>query len=223
MKVLCWNANGSVFEHWKKVAPMGASLVQSWEFEETLSLLKSGSFEYCFVYLDNDAFSQKVEQVVQLREHYPHVKIVAFPYLRSQSAAIRMLSMGVNAQCSPYIAKEQLGLVLSVVDSGEIWGGKDLIQQLIQNSAAIQTVAKIDAHAFTGSELLSERELAVVDRVAKGLSNKEIARELDVTERTIKAHLTATFKKLNIKDRLALALLVQRGSSSEAGSDLADA
>lgn len=210
MKVLCWNANGSVFEHWKKVSPPGARLLQSLEFEETLNQLKDGSFDYCFVYLDNDAFSQKVEQVVQLRQQCPDVKIVAFPYLRSQSAGIRMLSMGVNAQCSPYIAKEQLGLVLSVVDSGEIWGGKELIQQLIQSSSQ-QDTSNDDVLSFQGSELLSERELAVVDWVSKGLSNKEIARRLDVTERTIKAHLTATFKKLNIKDRLSLALLVQRG------------
>lgn len=220
MNVLCWNTNGSVFEHWKKVAPSGASLVQSNVFEETFSQLKTGSFGYCFVYLDNDTFSEKVELVVQLRELCPDVKIIAFPYLRSQSAAIRMLSMGVNAQCSPYIAKEQLGLVLSVVDSGEIWGGKELIQQLIQRSAQ-QVEVKVDIHSFAGSELLSERELDVVDRVAKGLSNKEIARELDVTERTIKAHLTATFKKLHIKDRLALALLVQRGQS-DTGSVLAN-
>ncbi|WP_417553679.1 response regulator transcription factor [Marinomonas fungiae] len=210
MKVLCWNANGSVFEHWKKVVPSEASLVQTRGYEETLNRLEHDSFDYCFVYLDNDAFSEKVELVVQIREHYPNVKMVAFPYLRSQSAGVRMLSMGVNAQCSPYIAKEQLGLVLSVVDSGEIWGGKELIQQLIQNSSQ-NTAAHSDVLSFEGSELLSERELAVADKVAKGLSNKEIARHLDVTERTIKAHLTAIFKKLQIKDRLSLALLVQRG------------
>lgn len=210
MKVLCWNANGSVFEHWKKVVPSKASLVQTQGYEETLNRLEHDSFDYCFVYLDNDAFSEKVELVVQIREHYPNVKMVAFPYLRSQSAGVRMLSMGVNAQCSPYIAKEQLGLVLSVVDSGEIWGGKELIQQLIQNSSQ-NMAAHSDVLSFEGSELLSERELAVADKVAKGLSNKEIARHLDVTERTIKAHLTAIFKKLQIKDRLSLALLVQRG------------
>lgn len=210
MKVLCWNANESVFEHWKKVSGSRADLSRSFDYQESVDLLKQGSFDYCFIYLDNDEFSRKVEQVVLLREQFPSLKIVAFPYLRSQSAAIRMLSMGVNAQCSPFIGKEQLSLVLSVVDSGEIWGGKELIQQLIQNSAQ-QVYDQNDTLSFAGSELLSERELAVVDRVAKGLSNKEVARELDVTERTVKAHLTATFKKLHIKDRLSLALLVQRG------------
>ncbi|SBS26051.1 Oxygen regulatory protein NreC [Marinomonas aquimarina] len=185
-------------------------MAQSFDFKGTVEQLEQDSFEYCFVYLDNDEFSRQVEQVVQLREQFPDLKIIAFPFLRSQSAAIRMLSMGVNGQCSPYIAKEQLGLVLSVINSGEIWGGKELIQQLIQSSSQ-QSAATDAPQTFTGAELLSERELDVVNWVAKGVSNKEIARHLDVTERTIKAHLTAIFKKLHIKDRISLALLVQRG------------
>ncbi|MCO4785813.1 MAG: response regulator transcription factor, partial [Marinomonas atlantica] len=113
------------------------------------------------------------------------------------------------------IAKEQLRLVLSVVSSGEIWGGKEFIQQLIKQSSGASRPEKLleCTTNFVGSELLSEREVDVAKLIAEGLSNKEIARDLEVTERTVKAHLTAAFKKLNVKDRLALALLVQRGSS----------
>jgi DNA-binding NarL/FixJ family response regulator len=44
--------------------------------------------------------------------------------------------------------------------------------------------------------------------VGNGESNKEIARRLDITERTVKAHLTEIFRKLRIADRLKLALLI---------------
>ncbi|WP_067097296.1 response regulator transcription factor [Marinomonas atlantica] len=215
MNVLCWNTNESVFEHWIKVFEGHGQLIQSHGFDETAELLRDGSYEYCFVYLDDDGFSAKVEDVVALRQFFPSLKILAFPYLSSQSAAIRMLSMGINGQCSPYIAKEQLRLVLSVVSAGEIWGGKEFIQQLIKQSSGASRPEKLleCTTNFVGSELLSEREVDVAKLIAEGLSNKEIARDLEVTERTVKAHLTAAFKKLNVKDRLALALLVQRGSS----------
>lgn len=209
LKVLCWNTNESVFEHWEKVCDESYQLIQSHSFDETAELLQDGLYEYCFVYLDDSEFSTKVENVVALRVRFPTIKIIAFPYLRSQSAAIRMLSMGVNGQCSPYIAKEQLRLVLSVVSSGEIWGGKEFIEQLIKQSSTDANQDFDGVHSFEGAELLSEREVAVSNLVARGLSNKEIARDLDVTERTVKAHLTATFKKLHIKDRLSLALLIQ--------------
>jgi DNA-binding NarL/FixJ family response regulator len=72
----------------------------------------------------------------------------------------------------------------------------------------MQSTAPVEIH---NDELddLSERELDVAQYVSKGLSNKQIAFEMDITERTVKAHLTSIFKKTNTKDRLSLALLAQ--------------
>ena len=55
---------------------------------------------------------------------------------------------------------------------------------------------------------LSRREMQVALRVAEGKSNKEVARLLLISERTIKAHLSSIFEKLGVRDRLQLALLV---------------
>jgi DNA-binding NarL/FixJ family response regulator len=55
---------------------------------------------------------------------------------------------------------------------------------------------------------LTERERQVAQAVAAGASNKEIARQLGITERTIKAHTGAIFEKLAVRDRLQLSLLV---------------
>ena len=95
---------------------------------------------------------------------------------------------------------------MSVVESGEIWCGKDFIQSLIEQNAST-----IPEQHWGGEVLdsLSDREHAVAILVAKGLSNKAIANDMAITERTVKAHLTAIYKKLSVKDRLALALLIQ--------------
>jgi DNA-binding NarL/FixJ family response regulator len=52
------------------------------------------------------------------------------------------------------------------------------------------------------------RERQVAESVARGSTNKEIARVMGITERTVKAHLTASFEKLGVRDRMQLALLV---------------
>lgn len=59
---------------------------------------------------------------------------------------------------------------------------------------------------------LTQREREVALCVARGESNKEIARKLDLAERTIKAHLTGIFEKLGVRDRLRLALLLNTGA-----------
>ena len=61
-----------------------------------------------------------------------------------------------------------------------------------------------------GSRLnrLTRRERDIVGELGVGASNKEIAQKLAVTERTVKAHLTAAFRKLETSGRLQAALLM---------------
>ena len=55
---------------------------------------------------------------------------------------------------------------------------------------------------------LTLREREIAELIGNGESNKQIARQLSITERTVKAHLTGIFRKLGIADRLGLALRV---------------
>jgi DNA-binding NarL/FixJ family response regulator len=59
------------------------------------------------------------------------------------------------------------------------------------------------------TEDLSERERDVLRLVAKGLPNKRIARELDISEKTVKAHLTNIFQRIGVTDRTQAALWAQ--------------
>jgi len=60
----------------------------------------------------------------------------------------------------------------------------------------------------TALAALSAREHQVAQAVARGGTNKEIARAMGITERTVKAHLSAIFEKLGVRDRLQLSLIV---------------
>ena len=53
----------------------------------------------------------------------------------------------------------------------------------------------------------------VAELAGKGLSNKLIGRQLDITERTVKAHMSAIFLKLKVGDRVQLALLLNNAAS----------
>ena len=69
---------------------------------------------------------------------------------------------------------------------------------------------------------MTPRERQIVELLSAGASNKEIAKRLSVTERTVKAHLTAIFRKLGMSGRLQLALFALEqnrrvGASGEVG------
>ncbi len=57
---------------------------------------------------------------------------------------------------------------------------------------------------------LTKRELEVLGLVRQGLANKQIARRLGITERTVKAHLTSTFQRIGVQDRTQAALWAER-------------
>ena len=209
MKILCWNTDETVWSHWVKVIEPNEHLVRGVSFDALASELANAESvtDYCFIYIEDTRFTEMVEHAVSIRKQYPTLKLIVFPHQHSQTAALRLLSQGVNGQCNPYIGAEQLKLVLSVVSAGEIWGGKAFIEQLISQSADKVDLEQVDGDARLAT--LTEREKGVAEWVSKGLNNKLVASKMQITERTVKAHLTAIFKKTATKDRLSLALLVQ--------------
>jgi DNA-binding NarL/FixJ family response regulator len=69
---------------------------------------------------------------------------------------------------------------------------------------------------------LSERERQVLDCLVAGMSNREIARSLEIAEKTVKAHLTSVFRRIGVSDRTQAALWAERhGMSSERPFDAA--
>ncbi|MGB4065681.1 MAG: response regulator transcription factor [Azonexus sp.] len=116
-------------------------------------------------------------------------------------------ALGASGCCNTHAAPEVLRQVALVVENGGLWIGQSLLQRLVgSTSRALEgsPEAKVD----TWSALLSERESQVAKLVAGGASNKEIADQLSITERTVKAHLSAIFEKLGLRDRLQLSLRI---------------
>ncbi len=88
---------------------------------------------------------------------------------------------------------------LRVVLSGEIWIDHRHLKYLLRNTGSLTASGSIKG--------LSRQDKNIVQMVAQGLKNKEIADQLCLSEHTIKAHISHIFKKLNIKRRTQLVSL----------------
>jgi DNA-binding NarL/FixJ family response regulator len=115
----------------------------------------------------------------------------------------------VHANSAPKLLRE----VKAVISHGCIWLGQQLLQRLIETS--VKLTGSNPEYVDGLLKQLTKREQQVAQEAAKGLSNKEIARILNITERTVKAHLAATFERLHVKDRLQLALMLNRQQRAE--------
>ena len=135
-------------------------------------------------------------------------RVIALSTQPNEAEAFTLLSAGARGYCHAEAVPEQLHDVAAVVSSGGYWMPSGLVQRLL--TTAVQRDTAPEASDFAGFDQLTAREHAVAVNVGKGLNNREIAEALDITERTVKAHLTAIFEKLQLRDRVQLALAVNR-------------
>lgn len=128
------------------------------------------------------------------------VRVVVMTPMPSNRETLAALQAGAKGVCHVFSGPDVLRQVAMVVENGGLWVGDSLVRMLTQ----LVTASGRPADHLTDS--LSERERSVAQLVAAGMSNKQIARELGITERTVKAHISAIFRKMDVRDRLQLVL-----------------
>ena len=152
-----------------------------------------------------------MDSVGALRRLHPAVKIVILAGRPDDAEGVAALKMGARGYCDRDITLPLLARALEAVRRGEVWVGRKLTARLLEEMSALSHgqrrptgVAEPDGRL----QRLTPRERDIVDLLSAGASNKEIAQRLVVTERTVKAHLTAVFRKLGMSGRLQAALFV---------------
>lgn len=166
------------------------------------------------------------------------LKIARVLRKQHQNAKLIFLSMHVDderlfdairAGASAFITKDIDGD--SLIDSlRRVLAGENLINQLILSrpQLAWRVLSEFRAISADGGDAkevdfgmgalpLSAREIEVLDCVAQGLSNKEIADELYVTEQTVKNHMTSVLRKLDVNDRVQAVLYAVKNGWMEIG------
>jgi len=114
-----------------------------------------------------------------------------------------ILALGAKGYGNSMMHESYLVSACQAIHEGNSWLSPEYITLLIHK---LPTMPKKETNPLSS---LSHREGEVAILLAQGYSHKEIAEKLDITVRTIKAHATAIYTRLKIKDRLALALLLR--------------
>lgn len=138
-------------------------------------------------------------------------RVIAMTAIENTQEARRALEAGASGYVHYLAIPQVLEQVAQVVSAGGMWLGADLMRQLVLATARILPTTSTPNADLS---LLTSREKAVAELVAAGKSNKEVARDLDITERTVKAHLGAAFEKLQVRDRLQLVLMFSNKSGA---------
>ena len=162
------------------------------------------------VLLDPVIFPEKLtESVSGIGDCSSRIRIVVIED-KSDRAIDQMVLFrsGVHGFFADDISGALLVKAVYAVCNGETWIPRTLISELIADLAKKSGPNSRESMLVKNESIahLTPRELEVAQMVHLGGNNKLIARELDISERTVKAHLSAIFRKLDIENRLHLAL-----------------
>lgn len=161
-----------------------------------------------WLHVNPDSLSWLTQTIKTIKSYYGKAKIVVLANVPVQSEALYVLQLGVAGYTHAYIDPAVLKEIKTVINHGGLWIGQEILQRLIE--VTITMTGSSASYVDEALSKLTPREREVALEAAKGLSNKEIARVLSITERTVKAHLAAIFTKIGVKDRLQLALTLNK-------------
>lgn len=197
--------NENLVARWRKAAS-DAEVIQI-ENADTLDMaIRERPDELVIFDLDLPGLSGHEAAVKFCREHSdtPMICMAGKP---DETEGLQLVSVGARGYCNRYIAPELLEKAIGVVNVGEVWLGRKLITKLMANLAQLSQQTKRE-HEDAKLDLLTDREKEIARLVGGGANNKQIAQKLDISERTVKAHMGSIFTKTDTKDRLQLGLLV---------------
>ncbi len=134
----------------------------------------------------------------------PQTRFVAMTARPDAHEGLALLRAGVRGYCNRLAAPAVADALLASVLDGEIWAGRQVTDHLLALAIRDEPAGPPAAAAILGN--LTAREAEIANAVAAGHSNKVIAAEHGIAERTVKVHLNRIFRKTGMRNRVQLAL-----------------
>jgi DNA-binding NarL/FixJ family response regulator len=149
----------------------------------------------------------------QLHVAKSKTRVILLTAYNDSSQAIHSISSGAAAYCAKDIHPSKLIEAIHAVVEGKFVIDEEVMDRKALDSwMEKRTEFQSSGYSDPGDpyEALSKREMEVLECVTKGQSNKEIAKELGISHQTVKNHVTAVLRKLNVEDRTQAAVYALR-------------
>lgn len=154
-----------------------------------------------------------LEAIQRMRAAWPHIAVLILTTYNEDDLMIRGLQLGACGYLLKDTDRATLFRAIRAAASREMVVPPEVMARILSHAAhGISSPPVSPANTNRRETDLTERELEVLESLVRGERNKEIARHLNVTERTVRAHLSTIYMKLNVDSRAqAVAVAMERG------------
>ena len=144
-----------------------------------------------------------IEVILPIRQKSPHTKVLVFVPTVDESTVFKLLKAGAKGYFSDDSAASDVPKAIKTMHRGEIWVARRVVSRFVEREAFADSNRE-NMPSTQGT--LTQREQEVLRLLATGITNKEIAQDLFISEKTVKTHVNNIFKKLNVTRRLQAVL-----------------
>lgn len=137
----------------------------------------------------------------------PDARIVILSVATSEDEVRAALSQGARGYVHKDVGGVELADAIRAVHDGGAYVAPALAAHLLVQAGSVRPEVSRPSPPVAG---LTARESEILDFVARGLSNKEIARKMDLSDKTVRQYLTRVLQKLKVRNRVEAAMLVAR-------------
>ena len=151
-----------------------------------------------------------LDNAEELQRDFPFTRIILLTAVEDEDVVVQALKGGAHGYVVKGVSGKELTEVVRAVYRGETYVSPSVAARLLSELSGGD--AKPSARSRIGE--LSEREHSILELVAQGKTNKEIADELFLSEKTVKHYMTNVLHKLHVRNRVEAALLLSKQSRS---------
>ncbi|MCD6190680.1 MAG: response regulator transcription factor [Sulfurimonas sp.] len=195
MKVLIHSDDINLLSHWEKSIDSKYEIIDN--LDELLNMTSS------LIIINFSACLPSCDDVLKTLISNDN-KVLVLHRTPELAVAKKLLRIGAMGYGNALMRDHFIVAALNAIKDNMVWLYPELTSQLIMDIPTSN-----DENSDEQLSKLTSREKEVALLLKEAYPYKEIALKLDITPRTVKAHAQSTYSKLNVKDRLALALLLK--------------
>ena len=202
MKILLYSKSNFIKDELKKENSFFKELTVIKSLENIKKDIESNSSLVVLHHLND--FENDIDLFSNLIKEYQNIYLIALSNTPTNLEGCKLLRAGYKSYLHSLSNYQILKSAVESVVTENIYLYPELMQFLVAQVGTTQENKK-----DKNLDILTPKEIEVLNLVAKGYSNSKISKELDIAEVTVKKHIGSMFQKLDVKDRLSLALILK--------------
>ena len=203
--IIIFTNSFAIEKHWKNALNEYAATTTIEEFKNLVEYLQLND-EKTIVMFDEQSVVN-IEKALEELSVFTHIDLLLFHNFPDVEHAVKLIGKNVRGYENSFIHKANLLQMLESVENEKNWFFLDLTQHII-NSFIKQNRDEDKKQEPAFVKELTNKEQVILDDLAQGFSNKEIAYKEQLALSTVKGHIRNIFKKAGVSDRVSLILLL---------------